>query len=87
MKANAMHKIDLAALDIKRLPATERYLCDPQYHYLVDMLCAQIHTGQYTPTELREAVILAATKYEMQHGRSYLLPDHEIIPFDTMSSR
>ena len=41
----------------------ERYMRDPSFKVLVDMLCQSIHQAQYTPTELREAVILASIMY------------------------
>jgi hypothetical protein len=43
----------------------EKYLRDPHYHKLVDMLFSFIHKYEFTPTELREAVIFACTKFEM----------------------
>ena len=42
----------------------ERYLRDTTFKILVDSLEAQIHQANYTPTELREAAILAAIHYE-----------------------
>lgn len=62
-------QINYDLLPINRLPAQERYLRDPQYNALVDMFYHQLLSGGYTPTELREAVILAATKFEMYHTR------------------
>jgi hypothetical protein len=44
----------------------ERYVRDPQFHALVSCLEAFIHKAQFSPSELREAVILAATRYEMR---------------------
>ncbi len=64
-----MKQLNYDLLTVNRLPAEERFLRDPQYKALVDNLYAQIVNGNYTPTELREAVILAATKYEMYHTR------------------
>jgi hypothetical protein len=49
---------------MSRMSPEERYLHDPQFKRLVDMLEKQIHECQYTPTELREAAILAAIHYE-----------------------
>lgn len=70
-------------LDAKRLPAQERYLRDPIYAALVDNIYAQIQDGKYTPTELREAVILAATKFEMYHCRRMVyVEDSELILFN-----
>ena len=46
----------------------ERYQRDPQFHQLVDILTGCIRRAEFTPTELREAVILAAIKYEQSIG-------------------
>lgn len=43
-----------------------RYREDGQFKGLVDMLEAFIGRAQYTPTELREAAILAATHHAMR---------------------
>ena len=48
-----------------RLPAELRYERDPTFKALVDCLIALISAGNYTPTELREALILAATHVYM----------------------
>ncbi len=37
----------------------ERYLSDSVFHNLVELMIAQIETGNFTPTELREASLLA----------------------------
>lgn len=42
----------------------ERYCRDPQFKTLVDTVEMMIHRCEYTPTELREAVILAAIRHE-----------------------
>jgi len=48
-----------------RLSVEERYRRDPVFRTLVDMMHAHLHQWtSYTPTELREAVILAATMHE-----------------------
>lgn len=44
----------------------QKYRDDPMYRHLVDMLEAQIHAANYTPSEMREAVILASINYEMR---------------------
>lgn len=43
----------------------EKYENDPQYHNLVNTFVALIDRGQFTPSELREAAIYAATLCEM----------------------
>jgi hypothetical protein len=58
-----------AADQVNRLPAEQRYLRDPMFHLLVDTLRQQIAGGNYTPTELREAVTLACTIHEQHQIR------------------
>jgi hypothetical protein len=62
------------------MTAEERYTRDPEFHALVHQLLNQIEAGRFTPTELREAVILAATKYEMYHIRQMRLGSVEDAP-------
>ena len=52
----------------------EKYQNDPNYHALVDILCAQIHMAKFTPSELREAAILACILYEEQKVRTIAHP-------------
>lgn len=52
-----------------RLTPEERFLRDPQFSALVSTLEAMIHRADYTPTELREAVMLAAIRYESRQSR------------------
>jgi hypothetical protein len=47
-----------------RLPPDLRYMRDADFHQLVDYLTSLIMKAEYTPTELREAVILSASHYE-----------------------
>jgi len=47
------------------LTVEERYRNDAEFHALVDILYTFIVNAKYTPTELRDAILLAATKYEM----------------------
>lgn len=42
----------------------EKYMNDPTYSRLVDTICAFIHKAQFTPSEVREAAILACIIYE-----------------------
>lgn len=54
----------------------ERYMRDPVFHRLVDMLEAYLEENamrQWTPTELREAVMLAACRYEYRHVRPIMI--------------
>lgn len=47
----------------------EKYMNDPEYHQLVSMLEHFIEGARFTPSELREAVVLACINYEMRHVR------------------
>ena len=47
----------------------ERYQTDVEFHTLVDLMYNFIVNAKYTPSELREAALLAATKYEVNHAR------------------
>lgn len=49
----------------------EKYQNDPEYNRLVKMLEGFIHHARFTPSELREACILACINYEMSHVRDY----------------
>ena len=42
----------------------ERYMNDPKFHALVDMILSVIMNGEFTPTEIREAAMLAQIRYE-----------------------
>lgn len=47
----------------------DKYMNDPEYHALVNMLENFIERAQFTPSELREACVLACINYEMRHVR------------------
>ena len=49
----------------------EKYMNDPEYHHLVCMLEGLIEQARFTPSELREASILACINYEMRHIREH----------------
>jgi hypothetical protein len=51
-------------------PLEDRFYRDPQFNGLVKMLESFIQTHRYSPSELREAVMLAATRYELRNYRS-----------------
>lgn len=45
----------------------DRYLQDPVFHVLVDMIRSGIRDAKYTPGEVREAAVLAAYLEEMEN--------------------
>ena len=47
----------------------EKYMNDPEYHNLVRTLEGLIEQARFTPSELREACLLASINYEMRHVR------------------
>jgi hypothetical protein len=51
---------------MERWPSTpeSNYRNNAEYRVLVDTFESLIHKAQYTPTELREAAVLAAIHYE-----------------------
>ena len=42
----------------------EKYENDPSYRQVVDMLTALIHQAEFTPSEIREACMLACIRLE-----------------------
>jgi hypothetical protein len=51
----------------------EKYMNDPEYNSLVRMLEQFIEQARFTPSELREACILACINYEMRHVCEYTI--------------
>lgn len=49
--------------------ADDRMRNDPLFAALVKQLEAAIQQGQFTPSEIREALLVAQVKYEMEHPR------------------
>jgi hypothetical protein len=47
----------------------EKFQNDPEYNNLVCMLEHFIEEARFTPSELREACVLASINYEMRHVR------------------
>ena len=52
-----------------KTPTEEKYLNDSAFRNIVDILRAELERWYYTPSELREAVILACTMHEATHIR------------------
>lgn len=58
----------------------DRYMRDPVFHQLVQLLGSFLEDNamrQWTPTDLREAVMLAASDYEMRHVRPMYITKKE----------
>lgn len=53
-------------------------MTDPHYHSLVNTLEHLIEQSHFTPSELREACILASMHYEMKYFKKYDMVDPEI---------
>jgi hypothetical protein len=51
----------------------ERYQTDPLFKNLVQSMLHFVHTGQYTPSELREAATLASIIYMETYGQPQVL--------------
>ena len=49
----------------------ERYYTDTNFHCLVDMMVDYITACKYTPTEMREAAILACIIYATNNPSSF----------------
>ena len=67
----------------------DRLLNDPEYNNLVRMLESLIEQARFTPSELREACILACINYEMRHVRQHTIPkevEHSIKILDDFVS-
>lgn len=59
-----------------RLSPVDRYRTDPTFRTIVDVLRSLLHKGETTPTELREALILALQIHEATVRKTYIIhPD------------
>jgi hypothetical protein len=61
------------------LKMRERYEHDPAFRSLVDIIRAEIERGQYTPTEIREAAMLAQVIYEDTHIRNTVFTRDDVL--------
>lgn len=57
----------------------DRYANDPHFHTLVDAMQAHILAGQFTPTEIREAALLAQIIYEETHIRPTFFTREQVL--------
>jgi len=51
----------------------EKYITDNQYKFLVDTMVNQIEQCNYTPSEMREAAILASIIYEETYYQNFTI--------------
>ena len=63
----------------QRSSVAERYLNDPAFHQLVDMMLATIRQGQFTPTEIREAAMLAQIRFEETNLRPIVFTRDDVM--------
>ena len=56
----------------------ERYLKDPVFHHLVDSFVAALEAAETTPTEIREAAMVAQMVYENRHPRPIPISEDEL---------
>lgn len=64
----------------------EKYMNDPQYHHLVSTMEGFIESARYTPSEMREAVVLACINYEMRHVRSQTMDPRVFEALDVLDN-
>jgi len=64
----------------------EKYLSDPSYNRLVTTLEGLIEEARFTPSELREACVLASINYEMRHIREHGIDSRVIEALDTLET-
>lgn len=81
MSGNDPQDDPVGKFDPARLTPGERYQRDAEFHALVETIRAALAGGRYTPTELREAVILAATLHEQTTLRSWFIEDRDVASF------
>ena len=63
---------DRPAAPMRRPTPSERYMTDPGFHILVDVLRGALAEGDYTGSEIRDAAILAAQIHEAKTIRPML---------------
>jgi hypothetical protein len=59
----------------EKMTARDRYENDPQFRMLVDLIHSWIRECKYTPTEVREAAMLAAIQYDSYTIRNTVFLD------------
>jgi hypothetical protein len=65
---------------IDEFDGEKRYREDAEFRSLVDVMESMIQQARFTPTELRQAVMLAAIRYEMRTVRDiYVDPEGQLL--------
>lgn len=59
-----------------KLTPQEKFESDNEYRHLVLTIEAMIHRANFTPSELREAVIYACIRYENYRVREIFVPKY-----------
>ena len=63
----------------------EKYETDPNYCQLVDLIETFLHNAEFTPSEVREAAVMACIHYEMRYGlKHYVAPLKVNKAFETL---
>lgn len=62
----------------------DKYMNDSEYHHLVCTLESLIEQARFTPSELREACVLASINYEMRHIRDKQIDPQLCHAIDTL---
>ncbi len=65
----------------------EKYQNDPEYHHLVRTLEDLIEQARFTPSELREACMLASINYEMRHVREDRIDPEALHALDVLEKK
>ncbi len=65
----------------------EKYQNDPEYHNLVRTLEGLIEQARFTPSELREACLLASINYEMRHVRENQIDPEALHAMDVLERK
>ena len=63
----------------------EKYCNDVAYKQLVDMMVEQIIACKYSPSEMREAALLASIRYEQMTVRDTIYPKEVLKWLNTQS--
>lgn len=62
----------------------EKYMNDPEYRHLVQMFEALIHRAEFTPSEIREAAMLACINHEMRKPMPIIYNKKVVCALDTL---